>query len=68
MTSVLGIDGSVNSRNLVPVRVWKTVNRKKEDSRLSIPELGMFGSGYDHALGFAGVGDGILGVRERVIA
>ena len=48
MISVFGIDGSVNSRNFVPVRVWKTVRRKKLLSMDSIPEGARLGSGYCH--------------------
>ena len=68
ITSVFGILGSVKSRNFVPVSVWKTVRRKKEDSRDSIPDARTFGSGNDVALGFAGVGLGRRGVKERVMA
>lgn len=47
--SVLGILGSVKSRNFVPVRDWKTVSLKKLDSRLSMPVTGRSGFGYRKA-------------------
>lgn len=37
MTSTFGWCGSVNKRNFVPVKVWKHVRRKWEDSRTSMP-------------------------------
>jgi hypothetical protein len=63
--------GSVNKRNFVPLRVWKTVRRKKEDSNDSIPDGGTVGSGYvqlrpDESA--ADGGTGILGVSDLVIA
>jgi hypothetical protein len=43
--SIFGISGSVMSRNLVPVWVWKQVRRKKEVSRVSRPVIGRLGFG-----------------------
>lgn len=62
--------GSVNKRNLVPVRVWKTVNRKKDDSRVSIPDGGTVGSGYVQFFPVELADDvmGSFGVMERVMA
>ena len=45
IASVFGIEGSVKSRNFVPVSVWKTVKRKKLLSSDSIPEGAKLGSG-----------------------
>lgn len=62
--------GSVNNKNLVPLRVWKTVKRKNEDSMDSMPVGATVGSGYvqlrDEEL--AEEVTGILGVNERVMA
>ena len=63
--------GSVNNRNFVPLRVWKTVRRKKLDSRDSIPDGATVGSGYVQVFPLADVEEdvtGNLGVSERVIA
>jgi hypothetical protein len=66
----LGILGSVNSKNLVPLKVWNTVNRKKDDSIDSMPDGATVGSGYvqlrDEELAEEVMG--ILGVKERVMA
>lgn len=67
--SVFGMLGSVKSRNFVPLRVWKTVRRKKDDSRDSIPDGATVGSGYVHVFPDEDEeGTGSLGVRDRVIA
>lgn len=69
-TSVLGMLGSVNRRNLVPVRVWNTVNLKNEDSRDSIPLGATVGSGYVQLRPDELAEDvtGSFGVRDRVMA
>lgn len=69
-TSVFGMLGSVNRRNFVPLRVWKTVKRKKDDSSDSIPDGATLGSGYVQLRPdeFAEEVTGSLGVRDRVIA
>lgn len=72
-TSVLGMLGSVNNKNLVPVKVWKTVRRKKEDSMLSIPEGATAGSGYVQVflLAVVEVADDVMGsfgVMDLVMA
>ena len=43
--SVFGILGSVKSKNLVPVKDWKTVSLKKLVSMLSMPVAGTSGIG-----------------------
>jgi len=62
--------GSVNNKNLVPLRVWNTVKRKKDDSMDSMPDGATLGSGYvqlrDEELAEEVMG--IRGVRERVMA
>lgn len=45
ITSTLGMSGSVNSRNLVPVTVWKQVMRNLSVSSTSSPVLGSDGLG-----------------------
>lgn len=62
--------GSVKRRNLVPLRVWNTVNRKKLDSRDSMPEGATVGSGYVQFLEVELAEDviGSFGVSERVMA
>jgi hypothetical protein len=70
-TSVFGMLGSVNSRNFVPVNVWKTVRRKNDDSSDSMPDGAIAGSGYVQCRPEVLVADdvtGSLGVRDRVIA
>lgn len=62
--------GLVNKRNLVPVRVWKTVRRKKEDSSTSIPLGATVGSGtvYRWVVVEEPGGSGMRGVRDLVMA
>jgi hypothetical protein len=69
-TSVFGMLGSVNRRNFVPVSVWKTVNRKKEDSSDSMPDGAAVGSGYVQVRPVELAEDvtGSFGVRDRVMA
>ena len=43
--STLVMSGSVNSRNFVPVSVWKQVRRNLSDSRTSRPVTGVPGMG-----------------------
>jgi len=66
ITSVFGILGSVKRRNLVPVSVWKTVRRKKDDSSDSMPVGATVGSGYVQAR--SEDSEGSLGVRDLVMA
>lgn len=68
MESMFGWPGSVKSRNLVPVRVWKHWRRNLAVSRTSRPEG--WGRSDGAVLELAGKDVGITeaGVRERVMA
>lgn len=59
------MSGSVNSRNFVPVSVWKHVNRNFSVSRYSIPEAGTEAFGKEYAE-WDPVDDGALGVDPGV--
>ena len=62
--SIFPMLGSVNSRNLVPVSVWKHVNRNFSVSRNSSPEAGTEAFGYEYAAW--DVDDGALGADPDV--
>jgi hypothetical protein len=62
--------GSVNSKNFVPVNVWKHDSVKNDEERDWIPDDGTEGSGVvrEPAPDGAGAEEGNFGVKDRVMA